>query len=189
MSRPRERLESLGGDRAAAPDACPERPLVQPPERGLHLLEVILVAIAEREVTLLLEDLACGGGLRPVRHRVGRDDARRHLGPEAVALGDEGGPRVGQLWLRHREIVRRTILESLRRRARWTAAILLRNIEGGIDLAIAIDPVCGMEVDTDLTDLKLEHEGKTYWFCGKGCLLEFKDDPAKYIDPNYKPSM
>jgi xanthine dehydrogenase accessory factor len=91
--------------------------------------------------------------------------------------------------LRHREIVRRTPLEALRRRARWTAAILPRNIEGGIDLAIAIDPVCGMEVETDLTDLKLEHEGKTYWFCGKGCLLEFRDDPARYLDPEYKPSM
>jgi YHS domain-containing protein len=43
--------------------------------------------------------------------------------------------------------------------------------------------------ETDLTDLKLEHEGKTYWFCGKGCLLEFRDDPARYLDPDYKPSM
>ena len=56
-------------------------------------------------------------------------------------------------------------------------------------MAIAIDPVCGMEVDTDTSDLKLDHEEKTYWFCGKGCLLEFRDDPAKYLDPNYKPSM
>jgi YHS domain-containing protein len=189
VSGPGQRLESLGGDGAAAPDTCPERPLVQPPKRGFDLLEVVLVAIAEREVTLLLEDLACRGGLRPVCHCVGRDDARRHLGPEAVALGDEGGARVGRLWLRHREIVRRTLLEALRRRARWTAAILPRNIEGGTDLAIAIDPVCGMEVETDLTDLKLEHEGKTYWFCGKGCLLEFRDDPGKYLDPEYKPSM
>jgi YHS domain-containing protein len=56
-------------------------------------------------------------------------------------------------------------------------------------VAIAIDPVCGMEVDTDLSDLKLDHDGKTYWFCGKGCLLEFQDDPATYLDPGYKPSM
>ena len=56
-------------------------------------------------------------------------------------------------------------------------------------MAIEIDPACGMEVETDTTDLKLEHDGKTYWFCGKGCLLEFRDDPATYLDPNYKPSM
>jgi P-type Cu+ transporter len=56
-------------------------------------------------------------------------------------------------------------------------------------MAIAIDPVCGMEVQTDVTDLKLEHDGTTYWFCGKGCLLEFRDDPDKYLDPDYTPSM
>jgi len=56
-------------------------------------------------------------------------------------------------------------------------------------MAIAIDPVCGMEVDTDLTDLKLEHDGKTYWFCGKGCMLEFQDDPERFLDADYKPSM
>jgi len=54
-------------------------------------------------------------------------------------------------------------------------------------MAIAKDPVCGMDVDTATSKLSLEHEGTTYWFCGKGCLLEFKDDPAKYVDPEYVP--
>jgi Cu+-exporting ATPase len=54
-------------------------------------------------------------------------------------------------------------------------------------MAIAKDPVCGMDVDTETSNLSLEHEGETYWFCGKGCLLEFKDDPAKYLDPSYEP--
>lgn len=56
-------------------------------------------------------------------------------------------------------------------------------------MAIEKDPVCGMEVDTELSDLSYEYEGKTYWFCGRGCLLEFKDDPEKFLDPNYVPSM
>ena len=56
-------------------------------------------------------------------------------------------------------------------------------------MAIAIDPVCGMEVETDTTDLKVEHDGTTYWFCGKGCLLDFKDDPTAYLDPDRTPSM
>jgi YHS domain-containing protein len=56
-------------------------------------------------------------------------------------------------------------------------------------MAIEIDPVCGMEVDTETSDLKLEHDGKTYWFCGRGCLLEFRDDPDTYLDPDYQPSM
>ena len=53
-----------------------------------------------------------------------------------------------------------------------------------------IDPVCGMEVDTATSLLFFEYEGTTYWFCGKGCLLEFKDDPAKYLaDGLRQPSM
>jgi Cu+-exporting ATPase len=54
---------------------------------------------------------------------------------------------------------------------------------------MATDPVCGMKVDTTTSKLSVEHEGTTYWFCGRGCLLEFGDDPAKYLDPNYVPSM
>jgi Cu+-exporting ATPase len=56
-------------------------------------------------------------------------------------------------------------------------------------MAIAKDPVCGMEVDTATSLLSYEYKGTTYWFCGKGCLLEFKDDPEKYLDPGYTPSM
>ena len=56
-------------------------------------------------------------------------------------------------------------------------------------MAIAIDPVCGMEVDTSTSLLSHEHEGTTYWICGKGCLLEFKDDPDKYLAPGHEPSM
>jgi Cu+-exporting ATPase len=51
------------------------------------------------------------------------------------------------------------------------------------------DPVCGMEVDPATSELSLEHEGKTYWFCGRGCLLEFRDDPETYLAPDYVPSM
>jgi Cu+-exporting ATPase len=56
-------------------------------------------------------------------------------------------------------------------------------------MAIAIDPVCGMEVDTATSELSFDHNGTTYWFCGRGCLLEFKDDPEKYLSPDYQPSM
>ena len=58
-----------------------------------------------------------------------------------------------------------------------------------IDPTIQIDPVCGMEVDTTSTGLKIEHDGTTYWFCGRGCFLEFRDDPARFLAPGYQPSM
>ena len=55
-----------------------------------------------------------------------------------------------------------------------------------------IDPVCGMTVDVaeaQAVGLTMEHEGETYAFCGRGCLLDFRDDPATYLDPSHKPSM
>jgi YHS domain-containing protein len=54
-------------------------------------------------------------------------------------------------------------------------------------MAIEIDPVCGMEVDTEKSQLSLDHDGKTYWFCSRGCMLDFQEDPDKYTDPNYQP--
>ena len=54
------------------------------------------------------------------------------------------------------------------------------------------DPVCGMTVDPDearAKGLTLTHDGTEYAFCGKGCLLEFRDDPGQFLDPAYQPSM
>ena len=56
-------------------------------------------------------------------------------------------------------------------------------------LAIAIDPVCGMEVDTTTSTLSSDYDGTTYWFCSKGCLLDFTEDPETYLDEDYTPSM
>ena len=56
----------------------------------------------------------------------------------------------------------------------------------------ATDPVCGMTVEVahaNASGLVAEHGGQPYYFCGKGCKLEFADDPAKYLDPAYMPSM
>ena len=56
-------------------------------------------------------------------------------------------------------------------------------------MAIEKDPVCGMDVDTETSQLSLEHEGRTYWFCGRGCLLEFRDNPEQYLAAGHRPSM
>jgi len=48
-------------------------------------------------------------------------------------------------------------------------------------MAIETDPVCGMAVDSATSELSFEYDGKTYWFCGKGCLLEFRDDPDRFL--------
>ena len=56
----------------------------------------------------------------------------------------------------------------------------------------AIDPVCGMRVDrasAKAKDLYASYKGVDYYFCGKGCKLEFGDDPERFLDPSYVPSM
>jgi YHS domain-containing protein len=60
------------------------------------------------------------------------------------------------------------------------------------DATHAIDPVCGMTVDkatARLAGLSIEYNGQTYYFCGKGCLLEFRDDPDTILAPGYRPTM
>ena len=54
------------------------------------------------------------------------------------------------------------------------------------------DPVCGMRVDVEAARVKglaLTHDGREYVFCGKGCMLEFRDDPGAFLDPRHLPSM
>ena len=51
------------------------------------------------------------------------------------------------------------------------------------------DVVCGMTIDPAKAAGSSEYEGETYYFCGKGCKLEFNDDPATYLSHDYTPSM
>jgi uncharacterized membrane protein YraQ (UPF0718 family)/YHS domain-containing protein len=46
---------------------------------------------------------------------------------------------------------------------------------------LAIDPVCGMSVDTSNAGPRSVHDGKTYYFCSAGCKESFDRDPAKYL--------
>ena len=54
------------------------------------------------------------------------------------------------------------------------------------------DPVCGMRVDSEAArarGLIHTHDGREYVFCGKGCLLDFRDEPARFLAEDYQPSM
>jgi YHS domain-containing protein len=42
-------------------------------------------------------------------------------------------------------------------------------------------PVSGDEFTVDASSPKVEHEGKTYYFCCGGCKSKFEADPAKYL--------
>ncbi len=46
-----------------------------------------------------------------------------------------------------------------------------------------LDPVCGMTVTPAEAAGRHEHQGTTYYFCGKSCLERFRGDPDKYLEP------
>lgn len=53
---------------------------------------------------------------------------------------------------------------------------------------MAIDPVCGMEVDENSAAATSEYKGKTYYFCAPGCKTAFDKDPEKYLSGDEEPS-
>lgn len=48
--------------------------------------------------------------------------------------------------------------------------------------AMAIDPVCGMQVDPHTAKHQASHNGRTYYFCSGGCRGKFVADPERYLD-------
>lgn len=75
-------------------------------------------------------------------------------------------------------------------------------------MSVAVDPVCGMEVQVapdaltvviQLSELSnaaqpgrhqgvVEGGGERFYFCGRGCLLDFQDEPARFLDAGFQPS-
>ena len=49
---------------------------------------------------------------------------------------------------------------------------------------MVLDVVCGMEIDEKTAKWKSEYNGKTYYFCGQMCKLEFDEKPEKYAVPD-----
>ena len=48
----------------------------------------------------------------------------------------------------------------------------------------AIDPVCGMTVDTSTAEHRSLHAGETYHFCSPGCKARFDKDPERFVGAN-----
>jgi YHS domain-containing protein len=45
-----------------------------------------------------------------------------------------------------------------------------------------MDPVCNMAVDPAMAVGRVSYGGRTYYFCGKGCLETFMKAPGRYAD-------
>jgi P-type Cu+ transporter len=43
------------------------------------------------------------------------------------------------------------------------------------------DPVCGMNVDSEKSKAKVDHSGKSYYFCSSGCAKRFEQEPEKFL--------
>ncbi|MDQ2622564.1 MAG: heavy metal translocating P-type ATPase [Actinomycetota bacterium] len=52
---------------------------------------------------------------------------------------------------------------------------------GGESRASLKDPVCRMDVTPESAAGSHEHDGKTYYFCSKGCLERFRADPERFL--------
>ncbi|NOZ72115.1 MAG: YHS domain-containing protein [Chloroflexi bacterium] len=48
-------------------------------------------------------------------------------------------------------------------------------------MAQAIDPVCGMTVDTDTVEYTSTYKGQTQYFCAAGCKKAFDQEPEHYL--------
>lgn len=46
-----------------------------------------------------------------------------------------------------------------------------------------IDPVCGMKVDPNKTDLMATYQGQDYYFCAEACRRAFVKNPKRYREP------
>ena len=49
-----------------------------------------------------------------------------------------------------------------------------------------VDPVCGMSVNPENTDIEATVEGHAYYFCAEGCRKAFIKNPKKYLKPKKK---
>jgi YHS domain-containing protein len=48
---------------------------------------------------------------------------------------------------------------------------------------MAVDPVCGMEVNEETAKLTSEYKGKKYYFCAPSCKKHFEENPENYLNP------
>lgn len=48
-----------------------------------------------------------------------------------------------------------------------------------------VDPVCGMTVDPETSEYKLQQDGETHYFCSAGCQTKFAADPQRYLNNSH----
>jgi Cu+-exporting ATPase len=54
---------------------------------------------------------------------------------------------------------------------------------GSTTLEQHVDPVCGMAVIPEKAAGTANHNGQTYYFCSRSCVLKFEADPDRFVSP------
>lgn len=148
------------GDRHPVDPADPPRYLVRVSapaawrkEMSAHAIDRLTQALAETEA------------------EAGRDPGR--LRTEPHALVQVVGIAEGSLGLQGRPMGSLDLLQHLTAPHRDDIADMPTD---GLPPGTVIDPVCGMTVDLNTTDLTLEHDGTRYGFCNGQCRRIFADE-------------
>lgn len=79
------------------------------------------------------------------------------------------------------EIVQRRRNAELLDLALFKQVAAKKNIAAESDTAVAIDPICGMEVTIADAKYTHEHRGEMFYFCCAGCQTKFAQAPEKYL--------
>lgn len=95
---------------------------------------------------------------------IAEEDRPRVHAPAGIDLGD----------LPHVEIAVAILAQIVAEKARSKPVVAARRPEP----ETAVDPVCGMTVETATAADRLDHGGVTYWFCASGCRRRFERDLA-----------
>ncbi len=61
-------------------------------------------------------------------------------------------------------------------------------VQLGASRRLEKDLVCGMNVDPSAAAATVNHIGKTYYFCCRGCAEKFQASPGKYLSPGSSPA-
>gem|GEM_PF-1283461 len=51
-----------------------------------------------------------------------------------------------------------------------------------LEETMAIDPVCGMEIDERKPEFQTQFAGRKYFFCSEECRKEFENQPEEFVE-------
>ncbi len=138
----------------------------------------------EQGTSLATDACCCGNDFAVGPHAATAQSPRSGYGAEARAFDAPWGERLEAAWLVGPSVHGPSAEHDSAHHEDHHLPVLER--------PVATDPVCGMAVDHEsarAAGLHSAHEGLEYFFCGRGCKLEFDEDPHRYLDPAYVPTM